>query len=111
MKIKMYLHPGYVDLNSAFGNSPREFYSLLAGRGIEIEEKHWDGTLITIPNDEPVMVRASTMMKCSWKDLAELCVKLGHFLFYDGYAIGEDGSGKFGLVEEAEKFLDKLSRS
>lgn len=107
MKMKMYLYPGYVSLASARAYSPRLFEFL--ENMVELEAVRWNGSLTSLPTDEPIMVRASSRLPCSLEDLALRCEELGHFVYYDDQLLLTDGSyTREGLIESAQRFLERV---
>ena len=109
MKVKMFLYPNYVTLQSAQTFSPNLF-QFLEEEGVELEEAYWDGTLDGIPK-QPAIVRASKKMECSPATFARRCQELGHLPYYDDRLIlvNGDESGTR-LIESAIRFLEKIGQ-
>lgn len=105
--MRVYTYPGYVNLESAQGGSPRLF-GFLEGLGVKFEGYSWHGTVESLPK-KPAMIRASSMMGCDSRDLAKRCAELGHFCFYDDRVVLPDGNyvGGDKLIEEAKRFIEK----
>lgn len=105
--MRVYTYPGYVTLGSAQGGSPKLFRYLEKERGVKCEWHPWHGTLDSLPK-KPAMVRASSMMKCTYDELAARCAELGHLCFYDDRIILPNGEwiGGDQMIKEAKKFLD-----
>lgn len=85
MKMKVFLCPEYIRMDSVKYGSPT-LWRILKKHGIELEEMRWGGTLDSLdslPKDEPVLVRGSSVMDCPWSELVQCCKKSGHLLFYE----------------------------
>ena len=82
MKIKVFLFPDYIHLDSMKFRS-LTLWRILQEQGVELEEKHWNGTLDSLPKGEPVLVRLSSMMLHSQAELVRFCEESGHLLFYE----------------------------
>jgi len=98
MRVKVFLFPEYIHLDRVEFGSPT-LWQILKEQGIELEEMRWGGTLDSLPKDEPVLVRGSSMMACSWKELAHHCRKPGHFVFYDDQLVQHNGELASGGME------------
>lgn len=107
--MRVYTYPGYVNLDSAQGGSPKLFRYLEKERGLKFEGHAWHGTLESLPK-KPAMVRASSVMKCNSYDLAKRCAELGHFCFYDDRVILPNGEyvGGDRMIEEVKKFIENF---
>jgi hypothetical protein len=105
--MKMYLYPGYVSLGSAEEYSPKLF-ELLRSKGVSLEAPDWNGSIESLPTDERVIVRASTILQYRWKTLAEACQRLGHLVFYDDLLVLPNGDhSREQLLPAAEQFLSE----
>lgn len=100
MKVKVFLFPEYVHLDRVQFGSPT-LWRILKEQDIELEERHWGGTLDSLPKDGPVLVRGSLVMACFWKELAHHCRKPGHFVFYDDQLVHPKGRFSSGKMEKA----------
>ncbi len=108
MKVKVYLFPDYVGIRSLFNHSP-VLMAMLEGLGIVLERHDWHGTLDSVPDNGPVMVRSSSMMMCRNDELAALCRDRDHFVFYDDHLLCEDGSmTKAGRRQAVKDFVERL---
>jgi len=105
--MKIYLYPSYVGLVSAEMFSPGLF-QFFRDQGLQLEDARWDGTLASLPQNEPSIIRASSQMKCSSIDLARCCAEHGHIVFYDDRVLLPDGNydGPM-LLEGMKKFLSQ----
>lgn len=107
--VEIYFFPDYVNLRTVQFSSPK-LIGFLLERGVRLEERHWQGTLDSVPTRPPVLIRASSMMKCEAAELGRLCSQRGHLLFYDDQLILSDGEyTKEGLLEAAQRFLGSLT--
>jgi hypothetical protein len=114
MRVRMYLFPGYVTVSSARRFSPK-FFQWLEEQGVEIVPMGFDDSnLRSIENDEPAIVRASSVMQCSMYQLLAYCNDHGHLLFYNDMCpsmqtdlhMQRGDSDEFAvLVAAAEQFL------
>ena len=117
-KTKVLLYPSYVTFASIWQDS-NQFYEALGGDrafgdGLkepqDFEHVQWDGTIESIPTGERVIIRSSSKIDCSEKDLARFAADHGHFLFWNDRFI--DGSGEYHesdrLVSEGVKFMEEV---
>lgn len=98
--MKILTFPNYVTLGSAMFYSP-QFWELLKTNKVILEQIDWDGTLEDIPDNEPVIIRASTQMLCETDELTELASECGHLVFHDDELVTEDGYEDTDLLIEA----------
>lgn len=104
-EVKVFLFPDYVNLMSTMGQS-KKLFQFLEEQGIGPKEEYQGGTLESLPTDGSVIIRASSRMSCSKKELLERCKKLGHFVFYnDCLLLPDETLTQNGLIEEATRFL------
>ncbi|MBI3251496.1 MAG: hypothetical protein HYZ62_01135, partial [Candidatus Andersenbacteria bacterium] len=105
--MRMFLYPAYVCLQSAKANS-RSLFQALKDLGVEVEAAFWHGTLDSLPDDRPSIIRASSMMSCAGNELAQRCAQLGHFAFYNDSYLSADGTYKSDdLIETLTAFIEK----
>lgn len=107
--MKIFLYSQYENLGQTAAFSPRLF-EFLIDQDIELEEVLWDGYLQSLPENEPVMVKASEMLWYSWAKLASYCAEQGHFLFFNDAFIDEQGSRLY-EEEMIEKIKDLLKNN
>ncbi|MSU74998.1 MAG: hypothetical protein EXS55_00555 [Candidatus Magasanikbacteria bacterium] len=110
MKVKVYLFPGYVSLESIdAAMSSQNLLQFLSDRGVMLDEQHWGGTIDSLPKKDwsegPVMVRASSRMDCAREKLAQVCADNGWFCFYRDEHILADGTADHAVVRAVEAFL------
>lgn len=102
--MKIYMFPHYVSVTSSRIGSKRLF-SFLVSQDIILEGARWEGDLKSLPTT-PSIIRASSMMECTWEALGKRCAELGHFCFYDDEVVMADGNrSREYLIDEAKRFL------
>ena len=77
--MRVYLYPGYVSMRSGFEDEAPRLWQEIQRRGILLEEARWHGGLDSIPTDRPAIVRPSSRMYCTGRELDDFCIK--HDLF------------------------------
>ena len=111
MKVKMCLFPLYITYITypSSINSPK-MVEFLEDEGVEIEEYRWNGTLDDIPTDELVIIRYSSRVTFSTKELTDFLSKKGleHFVFYEDAVLLQNGDWSSQLLlPKFQEFLKK----
>jgi hypothetical protein len=117
-KIKLFLYPDSVELKNVGLYSPRLIW-LLSELDIHPIETRYHGEISAINIEEPVLVRASSMIMpriysvdgpfgFKWPREAEWCAEKGYFLFYDDHYIDIFGVCNYELL--VPKFIEFVSR-
>jgi hypothetical protein len=109
VKIRLVLFPDYVSICSALSFSPK-LEMFLEENKAEIDAVWYNGTpnlIPSIPKEDGIitLVRASSRMYCSEKELAEACEKSGFICFFNDALIEGGGHRDFSsLVKAIEEF-------
>ena len=110
MIIRVFLYPASLLIAGVKIGSP-DIFRFLEEHGAEFEVENWDGTLSLIPDGPPALIRASTRMRCSRKELALACAARGHLAFYENAIVEEESSELCRLSDSLTRFLERVRAS
>lgn len=106
-KIKLLLHPDYIDMHRVQFSSKTILGTLLQ-LGYEVEAERWDGLLKSIPADGHVIVRWSRRLPCGIGslDLIRHC-RRRHLVIHDDIVFDIEGSALNGheAIEHVEAWI------